>query len=67
MRLINEVNLSKVDDGILSRTFTFSQKSVAEQLNIQFRKFKSILNKLGIKINAGRKINSPTFENELIE
>ena len=67
LRLIKGVKLSKVDDGILSRTFTFGQKSVAEQLNIPYRKFKSILNKLGIKINAGRKINSPTFEHELIE
>ena len=64
---IKGVNTEMLDQEIINKTFALGQKLVAQQLNIPYRRFKLILNKVGIKTNAGRKVKWPILEWELIE
>ena len=61
------VDKSQIDEEIVARTVEFGQQKVAESLNIPYRRYKSILNKVGIKTNAGRKIKNLRFETELVD
>jgi hypothetical protein len=49
------VNLDEIDRDLVDNTIEFGQKEIAKRLNIPYRRYKSILNKVGIKTNAGRK------------
>ena len=60
------VNKDKINDEIISRTVEFGQQKVAEELNIPYRRYKSILNKIGIKTIAGRKVNNLQLETNLV-
>lgn len=61
------VDKSQIDEDIVARTIEFGQQKVAESLNIPYRRYKSILNKVGIKTSAGRKVNNLQFETQLVE
>ena len=61
------VKKSEIDESIVERTKELGQQKVAEQLHIPYRRYKSILNKVGIKTNAGRKVKSLHFESMLVE
>lgn len=61
------VNKSQIDEDIVARTVEFGQQKVAEALNIPYRRYKSILNKVGIKTSAGRKVNNFRLETELVD
>lgn len=60
-------NLKCIDEDIISKTVEFGQQKVAEMLKIPYRRYKSILGKVGIKSSAGRKIKSTNFEVKLVE
>lgn len=61
------VNKQQISNDIVARTIEFGQKKVADELNIPYRRYKSILNKVGIKTNAGRKIKNLQLETKLID
>lgn len=61
------IDKSQIDEDIVARTIEFGQQKVAESLNIPYRRYKSILNKVGIKTSAGRKVNNLQFETQLVE
>lgn len=61
------VDKTQIDEEIVSRTVEFGQQKVAESLNIPYRRYKSILNKVGIKTWAGRKVNNLQFESQLVD
>jgi len=61
------VNSNKIDGSIVARTIEFGQQKIADELNIPYRRYKSILNKVGIKTNAGRKVKNLQLESELVD
>lgn len=61
------VNHKLIDEEIISKTIELGQQKVAELLSIPYRRYKSILGKVGIKSSAGRKIKSTNFEIKLVE
>lgn len=61
------VNKDQIDSEIVARTVEFGQQKVAKSLHIPYRRYKSILNKVGIKTSAGRKVKNLNFENLLVE
>ena len=65
LRKTKGVNIDYVNDDIISKTIEFGQRKTAGLLNIPFRRYKSILSRVGIRSNAGRKIKSWKFEEEL--
>lgn len=67
LRRSKGVNMDKVDNSIVSRTIEFGQEKVASELNIPYRRYKSMLNKVGIKTSAGRKVNNLQLETKLVE
>lgn len=61
------VDKTQIDEDIVARTIEFGQQKVADSLHIPYRRYKSILNKVGIKTCAGRKVKNLNFENLLAE
>lgn len=61
------VDKTQIDENIVARTVEFGQEKIAQQLNIPYRRYKSILNKCQIKTTAGRKVNNLKLENDLVE
>ena len=61
------VNKQKIDNDIVARTVEFGQQKIADELNIPYRRYKSILNKVGIKTSAGRKVKNLKLETQLVE
>ena len=61
------VNKDNIDADIVAKTIEFGQQKVAQDLNIPYRRYKSILNKVGIKTNAGRKVQNFKLEAKLVE
>jgi len=61
------VNQLKIDEHIVDRTVEFGQQKIADELNIPYRRYKSILNKWGIKTTAGRKVQNLRLETQLVD
>ena len=60
------VDVNCIDNDIVARTIEFGQQKVADELNIPYRRYKSILNKVGIKTTAGRKVKNLKLETDLV-
>lgn len=61
------VDKDMITEDIVERTIEFGQQKIAEQLKIPYRRYKSILNKVGIKTIAGRKVQNLKLESHLVE
>lgn len=61
------VDATQIDIDLIARTMEFGQEKVAQQLRIPYRRYKSILNKCGIKTSAGRKVNNLRLEMQLVK
>ena len=59
------VNKDEISEDLVEKTIEFGQQKVAEQLCIPYRRYKSILNKVGIKTTAGRKVQNLKLETAL--
>jgi hypothetical protein len=59
-------NVDKIDNDVVARTVELGQQRVDEDLNIPYRRYKSILNKVGIKTTAGRKVKNLQLETQLV-
>lgn len=70
LRCLNKtrgVDKSQIDESIVAKTIELGQQKVADSLNIPYRRYKSILNKVGIRTTAGRKVKNLQFETKLVE
>lgn len=56
-----------ITEDLIERTMELGQQRIAEQLQIPYRRYKSILNKVGIKTIAGRKVQNQKLESVLVE
>ncbi|CAI2370079.1 unnamed protein product [Moneuplotes crassus] len=61
------VDKSMISEDIVDRTIELGQQKVAEQLQIPYRRYKTILSKAGIKTIAGRKVQNLKLETKLVE
>jgi hypothetical protein len=61
------VDKTQIDENLIVRNIKCGQVKVAQQLWIPYRRYKSILNKWGIKTTAGRKVKNLNLELQLVK
>jgi hypothetical protein len=61
------VDKTQIDENLIARNIKSGQEKVAQQLWIPYRRYKSILNKWGVRTTAGRKVKNLNLELKLIK